>query len=294
MTGMAPRYDLDLFKALNDEYKDKRIVPAPRKMDPESLEAEARRRAQQLDNRLGGIRGARVLEVGAGRGQLCGVLAEELDCDVTGIDVVEYETWDDARKGVRLLRADVAGDVSELGRFDFIYSYSVWEHIEHPYAALVNARELLVPGGRMFLQAQLYRGPKASHRYRQVFFPWPHLLFDDEVFEAFYRSIGRDPMRAAWVNKLTYAHYLMYFDLAGYEQQRVRVSDPIFDDDFYARFEEVLGAYPRWDLSRDVIFATLVRPKQPAKPKSTARPAPSFARRVARGVRRRVRQRLPR
>ena len=27
--------------------------------------------------------------------------------------------------------------------------------------------------------------PTASHRYREVFFPWPHLLFADEVFEEF-------------------------------------------------------------------------------------------------------------
>ena len=83
----------------------------------------------------------------------------------------------------------------------------------------------------------------------------------------------------------------------GRTAQRARLlGDEALTLSFMARFEEVLGAYPRWDLSRDVIFATLVRPKQPAKPKaaSTARPAPSFARRVARGVRRRVRQRLPR
>jgi hypothetical protein len=73
----------------------------------------------------------------------------------------------------------------------------------------------------------------------------------------------------------------------------VRVSDPIFDEDLYTRFEEVLGAYPKWDLSHDVIFAILVRPNDTprAAPASAAteRPAARFVRRVARGLRRRAR-----
>ena len=35
-------------------------------------------------------------------------------------------------------------------------------------------------GGLAWIKAN--RGPKASHRYRWVNFPWPHLLFTDEVF----------------------------------------------------------------------------------------------------------------
>jgi cyclopropane fatty-acyl-phospholipid synthase-like methyltransferase len=285
---MSRRFDLDLFRSLNDEYRSKPLVPSPRKFTPEALEAEAAKRAQRLDRLLGGLRDARVLEVGCGRGQLCGVLAEQFDCQVTGIDMVEYDTWESVdRDRTKFVKADMAGDVSALGTFDFIYSFSVWEHIEHPHAALVNARRLLAPDGKMFLQAQLYRGPKASHRYREVFFPWPHLLFDDEVFEAYYTSIGREPRRASWVNKLTYAQYLMYFDLIGFEKQRVRVSDPVFDEAFYERFEDVLGAYPKWDLGRDVIHTTLAMPKP--KPSTPVRVPPSFARRVARGVRRRLR-----
>lgn len=55
------------------------------------------------------------------------------------------------------------------------------------------------------LSANLYRGPQASHRYREVFFPWPHLLFEDGVFEAYYRHIGMRPARPAWFNRLTAA-----------------------------------------------------------------------------------------
>jgi hypothetical protein len=94
------------------------------------------------------------------------------------------------------------------------------------------------------------------------------------------------------VNKLTYAQYLMYFDLVGWERKHVRVSDPIFDEELYTRFEEVLGAYPKWDLAHDVIFAILVRPNDTPRPPSVnavaKRPPPSFSRRVARGLRRRA------
>jgi 2-polyprenyl-3-methyl-5-hydroxy-6-metoxy-1,4-benzoquinol methylase len=119
---MAPRYDLDVFTALNEEYRDKRIVPSPRNInDPQALEEQARARARALNNRFGNrVAGARVLEVGCGRGQLCRALAEDFDCDVTGIDTSEYDSWDGLSSRVQFVQGDISGDVSALGRFDFI------------------------------------------------------------------------------------------------------------------------------------------------------------------------------
>lgn len=113
--------------------------------------------------------------------------------------------------------------------------------------------------GHLFVSANLYRGPQASHRYRDVFFPWPHLLFTDEVFEAFYLQFRGRPNRPAWVNKLTYSGYRHYFEILGFEVQREWFSCSPFDEDFYSRFEDVLSRYPRTDLERDFLHAILVR-----------------------------------
>jgi SAM-dependent methyltransferase len=254
------RYDLDLFLALNEEYRSKPIVPQPRSLEGSSLLATSQKRAADLDKKLGGITSKRVLEVGCGRGHFSRVLADDYGCQVSGVDIRDYPEWTE-RPDLSLHKHDIATLQNDfLGKFDFIVSYAVWEHVEHPYAALQATRDLLNADGKMYLYANLYRGPMASHRYREIFFPWPHLLFTDEVVESFYVTLGKPPTRPAWVNKLTYAQYMLYFEQLGFDVERAWVSQKPLDEDFYHRFEDVLGRYPRFDLVRDFIYA-IVSPR---------------------------------
>ena len=252
-------FDLDLFLKLNEEYKNKPIVPRPRRTGKVDLEEAARRRAASVDKVLG-FGGKRVLEIGCGRGAFSYVLAKDYGCDVVGVDIVERQWSDyDSVPNVQLRLLDISAEKhDDIGQFDLIYTSAVWEHIEHPYAALRGAKRLLKDDGRFFLSANLYRGPQASHRYREVYFPWPHLLFTDDVFEEFYVHTGRKPNRPAWVNKLTYAGYRHYFDILGLDIQREWFSCLPFDEDFYDRFEDELSRYPRADLERDFLNAILV------------------------------------
>ena len=252
-------FDLNLFLALNDEYKDKPIVPRPKKLGQAGAEEAARKRADYIDKLLD-IRGKRVLEIGCGRGALSFLLAKDYDCDVTGIDIVERE-WDNYRSlsGLDLRVLDVSANGHEgIGQFDVIYSSSVWEHMRHPFAALRGAKRLLKSDGCFFLSANLYRGPRASHRYREVYFPWPHLLFTDQVFEEFYVHIGKRPNRPAWINKLTYSQYVYYFEKVDFRVEKEWFSALPFDEDFYRRFEDVLSRYPKTDLTHDFLNAILV------------------------------------
>ena len=222
----------------------------------------ARARIQRIVRQLDLHPGQRVLEVGCGRGHLSRQLANEVGVEVVGLDVHQYPEWhSDRTPGASF----VAGDISEpLGldqHFDRIFSLSVWEHLEHPSAALDQSLALLRPGGVMFLQAQLLYGPKASHRYREVFFPWPHLLFEPDVFEEFYVSIGREPMRPAYVNGWTALHYRFHLDRVGYETQWFSTPQPWFDAEFYETHRDRLGVYPVWDLSHDAIMIKARRPR---------------------------------
>lgn len=262
---MRPTFDLQLFQQLNEEYDSRRIVPAPRQFTPEARRAEADRRTARIDRRLD-VAGKRILEIGCGTGSVGRELVERYDCEVVGIDIDHYTAWETNQSDRLTL---VQGDISEpphgLGQFDAMFSFSVWEHLVHPYAALAACYKRLKPGGQMFLQAQLHRGPKASHRYREVFFPWPHLLFTPDVFEKYYASIGDEPKRPAWVNHLTFSQYVDAFDRVGFDVKSRRASGPdVFDREFYERFEEVLSAYPEWDLRHDVITTVLERPRRVA------------------------------
>jgi SAM-dependent methyltransferase len=263
--GSLTDYNLDLFLALNKEYESKPIVPTPRSYAPAALRDLGLSRAASLQKSFR-IAGKRVLEIGCGHGEVADALASKHGCEAWGVDIVEYKEWGKSLSPSTSLRVlDITcQDYSELGQFDFIYSFVVWEHIEHPYAGLRAVRDLLRPHGRFYLKANLYRGPIASHLYRDVFFPWPHLLFPDSVFIQFYHHIGKKPRRPAWVNKLTAAHYILYFDQLGFETQRISYGITPIDEGFYARFEDVLGRYPRFDLERDHIQATLLRGAAPS------------------------------
>ena len=252
-------YDVNLFLALNQEYETKPLVPAPRSYATVEVEEYGRKKAAMLARRYS-VAGQRVLEVGCGRGEVAHALATDFGCQVCAVDVVPYDEWAawDA-KGLSLQVLDITReDVSALGRFDFVYSHSVWEHMRHPFSGLKAAAQLLAPEGRFHLYANLYRGPVASHRYRDVFFPWPHLLFPDSVFIQFCQAIGKPPITPAWLNKLTAAEYLVFSDLVGLRTERVSYTMRPIDEDFYQRFEEALSKYPRFDLERDFIEAVLV------------------------------------
>ena len=251
------KYDLDLFLALNEEYRDKPIVPAPRQYDPTSVAKMGDRRATNLDNQYK-IKGQRCLEIGCGRGETARTLVTDFGCQVVGTDIKTYPQWATPQEGLKFYDVDLSQEIpADIGEFDFVFSFSVFEHVRHPYSMLKAVHSLMKPGGMFHLQANLYRGPQASHRYREVFFPWPHLLFTDEVFEQFYQSLGRSPARAAWVNQLSIADYYRYFELVGFKPKKVTFKVTELDETFYQRFADKLERIPRYDLQRDFIHASL-------------------------------------
>lgn len=253
------RFDLALFLELNEEYRTKPVVPAPPKYDADSLRQRGRQRVEGL-NAIHPLPGARILEIGCGHAEVVSNVARSYpDAEVIGIDVQPRKTWSTLDlANARVEHLDITRqDFSHLGTFDFIYSFTVWEHIVHPYSALQAAKKLLAPGGRMYLTINLYRGTQASHLYRDVFFPWPHLLFEDDVFAAFYRAQGKSAQQPAWVNKLTGEQYECYFRELGLEPEKLWYRTTPIDEKFYRRFEDVLSRYPRRDLAREYLNVVL-------------------------------------
>lgn len=264
MSKTPIRYDLELFLALNAEYEARRVHanPPPIKDDAARL-ARKQRTARNIAKQVAryvDIRGKSVLDFGCGRGDLDMVLAEHLDCQVTGVDVMEYPEWAELQHPkIRRLVLDLTeeGSARQLtAEFDVVVSNSVLEHVRHPYRALQGIRTVL-RGGVAWLKINLYRGPLASHCYRDVYFPWPHLLFTDEVFRQFFQYLGKRPRGASWVNKLTHLHCRDYFKRVGFEVLDESFSTTQIDEDFYLRFEEILGRYPRSDLEKDFLNVVL-------------------------------------
>ena len=255
------RYDVPLMELLNKEYESKPVVPAPPKYDVGSFVDNGRKRIGWVHDMVD-LRNKRVLEVGCGQGVEVWGLANHLGCDAYGVDVLERAGWKQlAGPNAHFSCVDITVDNPfPENFFDRVISFTVWEHIAHPYTALRETFKIMKPGGLQWIRANLYRGPLGSHLYHDIYFPWPHLLFPDDVIEEFYVRLGRSPKRAAWVNKLTWAEYERYIEMAGFKIEMVSFTERPIDEEFYSRFEDVLGRYPKWDLTKDFFTAVLRKP----------------------------------
>lgn len=260
-SGKAPVFDVELFEQLNEEYRSKPIVPEPQGKDTASRAERAKRRLTSIHDAIG-LAGLRTLEFGCGAGYEVWYMGNHLKADAHGIDVVHRKAWD-ALQGPNVHYE--CEDITQKNPFaenffDRIISFSVFEHVQHPHAALTELHKILKPGGLAWISANLHRSAVASHLYRDIFFPWPHLLFSDDVFKEFYERQGKRPHGPSWVNTLTWEQYENHFHRLGFTIKMLRFSEREFDEEFYKRFEDVLGKYPKWDLTKDFFNVIVEKP----------------------------------
>ena len=259
------RFDLELFEQLVAEYEKRPLREKPISRDQKSQREKAEARIKVIQGQLQReFQGMVVLDLGCGHGWLPALLPELGGArHAIGVDPRRYETWSEhTDPRVRLIEADMSvDDVVDAESVDFVISGAVLEHVSRPIEMLAAIHRVLVPGGRAWLYFNLYRGPSASHRYNEVPFPWPHLLFDDAVCKAYYkRAQGRGNVPFAWVNRMTIGGYVQSADEVGLRIVRLKRRVVPIDAGFYLRFEDVLGRYPALDLETD--FATLVLEKE--------------------------------
>ena len=256
-----PVMDLALMEALHAEYRDKPLVPAPPGLGQAAREDRAQSRLRDVHASID-LAGKRVLELGCGPGFEVWYMSHKFGADAWGVDVGERKAWDIlANDRTHFVCTDIAVERSfEADFFDRVVSFSVFEHVVHPHAVLAELYRVMKPGGIAFIMANLHRGPRASHLYREISFPFPHLLFTDEVISQFREAHGGKAAGASWVNRLTWAQYEDYIREIGFVMRSLRFSEEPLDEPFYERFENILGRYPRWDLTKDFFHVILEKP----------------------------------
>jgi SAM-dependent methyltransferase len=277
-------YDLKLFEQLNEEYRERPIIAPSRVANRRRLlgaqavhtrEESVRYAAdRQLKPMLKHVdpSGRNVLEVGCGAGYMTAALVEHANAAAAvGIDVKTYPSWaENADPRVRLMAADLSVDrVVPSESVDLVVSQVTFEHVARPLQMLAAIHDALTVGGTAWLYMNLHTARNASHCYMEVFFPWPHLLFGDDVVQAFYeKHHGWPRKRFSWVNRMTVAHYLGACRELGFQIEEIRRTVSPIDVPFYLRFEDELGRYQALDLETD--FLLLVLTKGTGDPERTA------------------------
>ncbi len=246
------KYDMRLLKKLNREYKDHPMQETSLEYTEETQLVEGKRRIANLCKNID-FKNKKVLEIGGGAGYSSYAVSELPVEQVVCTDIYENEQWDNLKNDKLIFKqVDLSIDNPfDEQEFDIIFSFVAWEHMKHPYEVLQQAARVLKDGGTMYIFANLYRAPNASHLYRTIFFPWPHLLFDKEIVKKYALSNGVEQwfIDAFYdLNKLTYAQYKEYFDMLHLEIVSEKKSIIPLDLEFYERFEDKLGLYPISDL----------------------------------------------
>lgn len=237
--------------------------------DAASLAKRAEGRVKELPRRLGvapaALRGARILEVGCGDGECTAAAMRIYQADGYGVDIQprwQGGAYDALGQEGRLLLLDASGPgLTQLGTFDFVHSYTVFEHFERPRDALENIYSRLKPGGRAFLSFHLYLGASAGHLLGYLpDMPWIHLTHSDaEIREIMKKRYGLD-RGAAWVNDWTWEDYLDACAKIGLEIGKCWYVRRVPDPAFYGVHRDTLGRFDVADLSKNIMNLTLIRP----------------------------------
>ncbi len=286
---MINKYDLKLLEKLNKEYeKEAKRLPYVRR-DREFILEKALKRIALMQHQLKvDFKGLTVLELGCGKALISANLPKVAKVKkAIGIDIFQYDAWDEHKNWrVKLIKGDLAEEqLVKPESVDVIVSGAVMEHVTRPIEMINAIYKTLKPGGVAWMYFNLQRGPRASHRYNEIYFPWSHLLFDDSVCAEYYdKHHDQKYVKAnydaesgdigdakgtgfSWVNRMTVAEYLLVFQEAGFEiLDLIRRVMPI-DIPFYIRFEDILGRYSALDLESD--FATFILRKPDTRKKST-------------------------
>lgn len=107
----------------------------------------------------------RVLDAGCGNGRVTALLRRLSSAErteVVGIDLVAANVAREnlaGERNVRFEKRDLLGDLSGLGKFDFIYCQEVLHHTADPVKAFRNLCALLEPGGEIAIYVYKKKAP---------------------------------------------------------------------------------------------------------------------------------------
>ena len=134
------------------------------------------------------LAGSRILDVGCGDGFIdLGIVSRFHPYQVAGTDLFDVDVDELRRLSIEHLGEDLPDNLrfsrcsEDLlpfadASFDFVMSWSVFEHVSNPVRVLSEIRRVLRPRGYMFLQIwPLFHSQRGSHLWKWYPGGWEHL-----------------------------------------------------------------------------------------------------------------------
>jgi len=128
-------------------------------------------------------KGAHILEVGSGLGQVSHQIAENGAKRVVGVEYSpEKVNWSKSyfiegkNKNLDFIKGSAENLDFPDNEFDLVFSNSVLEHVRNPKKALQEIYRVIKPGGKLLLAVDYFHGPGGNHLYDYVHFPWATTL----------------------------------------------------------------------------------------------------------------------
>lgn len=104
----------------------------------------------------------RILDGGCGNGRVTALLASAFEGPVVGVDLNAAPIAQENLAGVpnvEIKEGDLLGDLSHLGKFDFIYCQEVLHHTQDPRGGFLNLCTLLEPNGEIAIYVYRIKAP---------------------------------------------------------------------------------------------------------------------------------------
>ncbi len=144
--------------------------------------------------------GKRVLDFGCGAAGKSLFYASRGAKQVVGIDIVESYEQEANNLAKTLGLSDkftfMLGSATESGLpdncFDTIIMNDFMEHISDPEKVLEEARRIIKPGGRIYINFPPYYHPFGAHLSDAVNMPWVHMFFSEKTLVQAYKDLVKD------------------------------------------------------------------------------------------------------
>jgi SAM-dependent methyltransferase len=212
---------------------------------------------------IGGLQGKRILDFGCGEGTIAlGIAHTYGPALVVGADInreheqcsanaVRYAALEELPANLHFEEIS-RGAISRHEAFDFIYSWSTFEHIDQSLMddVIVGLRDKLRDRGHLLVQiAPLYYSPEGSHLWAIGFKQWEHLARQiDHIHTELYACLERSLADSLWsmfttLNKITAPKLIKDISEHGFELIREYSSSASIappDDLLFAYTKDVL------------------------------------------------------